>query len=199
MEYRIGIDEVGRGPIAGPVVVCACAVLSNVDVLSLFPKGELRDSKKLSEKRREHIRKELDSFCAEKKVVFALGEVNALRLDEIGISLAIKEAMNEALSQLEKEGISCATKVVLDGSLYAPQRYSNQETHIKGDEKYAEIALASIIAKVYRDTYMKELAQSFPSYGFEHHAGYGTKAHYEAIKKFGLTPYHRRSFLKKIL
>ncbi len=198
MKYRIGVDEVGRGPVAGPVVVCACAIPEDSNLLYIFPKSELRDSKKLSEKNREKIRSELENLKNNKKIVWGIGEVSASRIDEIGIAPSIKEAMNSALLQLEKDGVSVASEVVLDGSLYAPERYSNQSTHIKGDEKFIEISLASIIAKVYRDDLMKKLANEFPLYGFENHAGYGTKAHYEAIKKNGMTEYHRKSFLKKI-
>ncbi len=198
MNYVVGVDEVGRGPIAGPVVVCACAVMEGVETLHLFPKNQLRDSKKLSEKNREKIRNELDYLNNEKKVLWGIGEVGASRIDEIGISPSIKEAMNSALIQLEQEGISPETKVVLDGSLYAPERYINQETHIKGDEKFVEISLASIIAKVYRDNLMNEVAKEFPGYGFENHVGYGTNAHYEAIVKNGMTIHHRRSFLSKL-
>ena len=197
MNYVIGIDEVGRGPIAGPVVVCACAVASDTSLLHLFPKGILKDSKKLSEKNREKIREALEDFKKEKKVLWGIGEVSANRIDEIGIVPAIKEAMNDALLQLEKEGISCSAKIVLDGGLHAPERYKDQETHIKGDEKFVEIALASIIAKVYRDTLMKKLGQVFPLYGFENHVGYGTKANYESLEKNGMTPYHRKTFLQK--
>lgn len=199
MKYVIGIDEVGRGPIAGPVVVCACALVVGVDALFLFPKGILKDSKKLSEKNREKIREGLNGLHKEKKVIWGIGEVDASRIDEIGIALAIKEAMNSALLQLETEGISLTTNVVLDGSLFAPERYKNQSTHIKGDEKFVEISLASIIAKVYRDTLMKKVALEFPMYGFENHVGYGTKAHYEAITQHGKTVYHRRSFLKRLM
>lgn len=198
MEYVIGIDEVGRGPVAGPVVVSACAVALDTDVLFLFPKGELKDSKKLSEKNREKIREGLNDLFKEKKVLWGIGEVSAKRIDEIGISLAIKEAMNNALLQLENEGLSLATKVVLDGSLYAPERYLNQSTHIKGDEMFAEISLASIIAKVYRDNLMKDFGKVFIGYGFENHAGYGTKAHYDAIKSLGMTEHHRRTFLTRL-
>lgn len=198
MEYVIGIDEVGRGPVAGPVVVCACAVELGVDLLHLFPKRELKDSKKLSEKNREKIRGNLNEFNVEKKIIWGIGEVSASRIDEIGISPAIKEAMNSALLQLENKGISLMTKIVLDGSLYAPERYVNQSTHIKGDEKFVEISLASIIAKVYRDNLMKDLGKVFSGYGFENHAGYGTVTHYNAIKLLGMTEHHRRSFLKSL-
>lgn len=198
MVYLVGVDEVGRGPIAGPVVICACAIEEGYDLLYLFPKNKLKDSKKLSEKNREKIRMALDLLKEEKKVMWGIGEVSAERIDEIGISTAIKEAMTEALMQLEKEGVSVNTEIVLDGSLYAPERYINQSTHIKGDEKFVEISLASIIAKVYRDTLMKTIAKELPLYTFENHVGYGTKAHYEAITAFGITKYHRKSFLKSM-
>ena len=199
MKYRIGIDEVGRGPIAGPVVVCACAVLQDTDVLSLYPKSVLRDSKKLSEKAREKIRNEIEVKNQSREILWGIGEISASRIDEVGIVPAIKEALNEALTQLEKSGVGITTEVVLDGGLFAPERYFHQETHIKADEKFVEISLASIIAKVYRDNLMKGLAREFPEYGFENHVGYGTKAHYEAITRNGMTIHHRRSFLKKLL
>jgi ribonuclease HII len=198
MNYTIGIDEVGRGPVAGPVVVCACALRKGVDTLFLFPQAELRDSKKLTKKNREKIREGLEELRNRKDVLFGIGEVSSLRIDEIGISFAIKEAMDIALVKLEYEGVNIETKVLLDGSLYAPKRYINQSTHIKGDEKFVEISLASIIAKVYRDTYMKKVGEAYPLYGFENHVGYGTKAHYDALAVYGMTPEHRRSFLKKM-
>lgn len=198
MKYRIGIDEVGRGPIAGPVVVCACAIFKDSDVLSLYPKSVLRDSKKLSEKAREKIRNEIEAKNQSREILWGIGEISASRIDEVGIVPAIKEALNEALTQLEKSGVDITTEVVLDGGLTAPERYFHQETYIKGDEKFVEISLASIIAKVHRDTLMKKVAQEFPEYGFENHVGYGTKAHYEAITRNGMTIHHRRSFLKKL-
>ena len=198
MKYRIGIDEVGRGPIAGPVVVCACAVLQDTDVLSLYPKSVLRDSKKLSEKAREKIRNEIEVKNQSREILWGIGEISASRIDEVGIVPAIKEALNEALTQLEKSGVDITTEVVLDGGLTAPERYLYQETYIKGDEKFVEISLASIIAKVYRDNLMKGLAREFPECGFENHVGYGTKVHYEAITRNGMTIHHRRSFLKKL-
>jgi ribonuclease HII len=198
MKYRIGIDEVGRGPIAGPVVVCACAVLQDTDVLSLYPKSVLRDSKKLSEKAREKIKNEIEVKNQSREILWGIGEISASRIDEVGIVPAIKDALNEALTQLEKSGVDITTEVVLDGGLTAPERYLHQEMYIKGDEKFVEISLASIIAKVYRDNLMKGLAREFPEYGFENHVGYGTKAHYEAITRNGMTIHHRRSFLKKL-
>lgn len=197
--YVIGIDEVGRGPVAGPVVVVACALKKGVDVLSLYPKRELKDSKKLSEKNREKIRLGLDTYISSGDVLYGIGEVSAEEIDVIGIAESIRRVTDIALKKLEEKGIVVTTEVVLDGSLYAPERYCNQSTHIKGDEKFVEISLASIIAKVYRDNLMKELGKEYPLYGFENHAGYGTSAHYDAIKKHGLTTYHRKSFLKNLL
>lgn len=126
MNYRIGIDEVGRGPVAGPVVVCACAVVDGAPVTCLYPKGVLKDSKKLSEKNREKIKEGLDALHHEKKVLWGIGEVSAERIDEIGIAPSIKEAMDSALMQLEEQGVPVTTEVVLDGSLFAPVRYINQ-------------------------------------------------------------------------
>jgi ribonuclease HII len=198
MTYLIGVDEVGRGPIAGPLVVCACAVRSDTDILHLFPKQELRDSKKLSDMARIRITEQLITFVDTKEVLFGLGEIDAERLDEIGLSRSIEEAVRDALEQVHEQGVPKDTFIVLDGSLRAHETYQ-QKTIIKGDEKVPEIALASIIAKVHRDVYMKKISEIYPEYGFQSHVGYGTKAHYEALKVYGLTPLHRRSFLKKVI
>jgi ribonuclease HII len=203
MTYTIGVDEVGRGPIAGPLVVCACAVRDDFDILTLFPKHVLKDSKKLSEKVRIAIASQVETLAKDKTIIYSLGEVSAKEIDEHGLSQAIKTAVKNALDGVIEKGeshsISTAAEVYLDGSLCADEVYSNQETIIKGDEKIGQIALASIIAKVYRDTKMKELSHKFPNYGFENHVGYGTKSHYQAIKENGITMYHRKSFLKSII
>lgn len=197
MKYVIGIDEVGRGPVAGPVVVCACAIKAGLDVVQFFPKQKLKDSKKLSEKNRSLILEKIQKLCESKDIIFGIGEVTALRIDEIGISLSIKEAMLQALTSLHEQDVSKETFVFLDGSLKAPDSYQ-QETIIKGDEKIPEISLASIHAKEYRDSLMKEKAKIFPNYLFDSHVGYGTKAHYDAIKKYGMTDLHRKTFLKNL-
>ena len=195
--YTIGIDEVGRGPLAGPLVVCACAVKVGTEVLTLFPKGELRDSKKLSEKVRTAIAQSVERYVDAGDIVFGIGEMSAEEIDSLGLSPAIREATARALAKVHGQGVTKDSFIFLDGSLKADVVFS-QETIIKGDEKIPEIALASVIAKVYRDTLMKKIADAYPEYGFASHVGYGTKAHYEAIEKYGLTPLHRRSFLKKI-
>jgi ribonuclease HII len=198
MNYVIGIDEVGRGPVAGPVVVCACAIAIGTDIITFFPKQVLRDSKKLSEKNRTAILEAIKPLIEEHKIYFGIGEVSALTIDAIGISASITDEMGQALTMLHAQGVPKESFVFLDGSLHAPEMYT-QETVIKGDEKIPEISLASIYAKEYRDSMMKAVAQQFPEYGFENHVGYGTAAHYVAMKKYGLTELHRKSFLKKIV
>lgn len=198
MTYIIGIDEVGRGPIAGPVVVCACAKRIGVSFLSAYPKGVLRDSKKLSEKQRDSILETLQSGIQTKDVIFGIGESSAEYIDTHGIVSAINEAMHQALESLHNHGVPAHSHVILDGSLHAPEKYT-QETIIKGDEKVEEISLASIYAKDYRDTFMRTKAVEFPGYGFESHVGYGTSAHYEALQSKGISPIHRTTFLKSLI
>lgn len=195
--YTIGIDEVGRGPIAGPVVVCACAIKDGIDITPYFPKGILRDSKKLSEKQRSSILEAIQPHIKNDEILFGIGEVSAERIDEIGIVPSIKEAVLQALSVLHNEGVSKESFVYLDGSLHAPETYK-QETVIKGDEKIPQISLASIFAKSYRDDLMVELSKIYPGYGFESHVGYGTASHYEALKNNGFCALHRKTFLKSL-
>jgi ribonuclease HII len=197
MTYEIGVDEVGRGPVAGPIVFCACAVATDFDVLLLFPKRILKDSKKLSEKAREKIRDAIQPHVESKEIVYGLGEVHARRIDEVGLVDAIKEAQGEALRKVFEQGVSQHSRIVLDGGLKV-EGYDS-ETIIKGDEKVGAIALASIIAKVHRDAYMKAIAKKYVGYGFDSHVGYGTRTHMDAIKKYGLTEEHRKSFLKSIV
>lgn len=197
ITYTIGIDEVGRGPIAGPVVVCACAIKNDIDILQYFPKGILRDSKKLSKKQRSTILNDIQHHIRVGEILFGIGETSAERIDEIGIVPSIREAMIQAFTILHNEGVSKESFVYLDGSLHAPDMYK-QETVIKGDEKIPQISLASIFAKGYRDDLMVELSKTYPGYGFESHVGYGTAAHYKVIQEKGLTKLHRRTFLKSL-
>lgn len=198
---KIGIDEVGRGPIAGPVTVCAFATeLSDEELLALFPKKELKDSKKLTAKNRALIFEVLQILQSEGKVFWHVSSRTAKEIDQRGISICIKECIQESLEMICKALLRKEESllVYLDGSLHAPTRFIRQETIIKGDENIPVIACASIVAKETRDIFMKELAKDYPAYGFEKHVGYGTRAHYEAIKSHGLTPLHRKSFLKKL-
>lgn len=194
-KYVIGIDEVGRGPIAGPLVVCAAAVKEGVDILQYFPGQILKDSKKLTKNSRMKILKSIESLEKSKMICFGLGEIPASRIDQIGLTDSISEALETALDGLHTFGVPKDTFVYLDGSLKAPESYS-QKVVIKGDEKIPEIAIASIYAKEYRDAKMEAESATYPLYLFEKHVGYGTKKHYEAIKAHGITVLHRKSFLK---
>lgn len=193
MQAVIGIDEVGRGPLAGPVAVGAFHIFSGDFFEQIKKFGvPLRDSKQLSKVQRESWFKYLFELQEEGMCDFAVCMVSAKEIDAHGISKAIKKALSEALDLLEFDK---ETFILLDGSLHAPPEYKNQITIIKGDEKEVAIALASIVAKVTRDNHMTKLAQKYPKYGFEQHSGYGTEAHYNAIKKYGPSPHHRKSFL----
>lgn len=197
MKYTIGIDEVGRGPIAGPVALGAFVLLKN-GASKLF--SGVKESKQLSEIQREKWfakvaeaqKKGLVNYC----VTFQSEKV----IDKKGLSFAIRTALNRSIESIRKHlKVDCnEVLVLLDGGLTAPLEYLSQKTIIKGDEKEMVIALASICAKVLRDRKMIKLGKKYPGYGFEINKGYGTKKHYEAIKKFGLLKEHRRSFLKGI-
>lgn len=190
--YVGGVDEVGRGPLAGPVVT-ACVILpSDFDVLGVD------DSKKLSDKKR----RELDVLIREKALAYGYGMRDNETIDKINILNATKEAMKDAVSEaammLEikhraKLGHVLIDAVGLDGLDYP------ETPIVKGDQQSISIAAASIIAKVKRDDMMIAYASKYPGYAFEKNKGYGTKAHYDGIREHGITPIHRKSFLKNIL
>jgi ribonuclease HII len=191
MKMKVfGIDEAGRGPLAGPVSVGIFGMKTGFK-LKGFPKR--RDSKKMSEAERE---KWFAIFEEEKKkgnVFFKVGLSSPVVIDKKGIVFAIRSAMETCLAD-----IPVSTQLLLDGSLYAPERYISQKTIIKGDEKEKLIACASIVAKVSRDRLMKKLAKKYPEYGFEVHKGYGTAVHRAAILKRGFSAIHRKTFCKNI-
>lgn len=204
ITYMVGIDEVGRGPLAGPVTLCACMAAADFGNPDCIKGGvaeewfaDIRDSKKLSEKKREAWFKKAETARNGGLLTWVVVSKTAEEIDRLGIAVAIREALAECL-----EGLKVApaqVKVFLDGSLCAPAPYIHQETIIKGDEKISLISIASIIAKVTRDKHMNEMAAVHTGYGFEKHKGYGTAAHIKAIKKLGVSPLHRRSFLRNIL
>lgn len=175
-----GIDEVGRGPLAGPVVAGAVILPKDCEILYL------NDSKKLSEKKRELLYDEI----MEKAVAVGIGAVGPERIDEINILQATYEAMRLAVSNLKVR-----PDLLLNDAVTIPGVELPQVPIIKGDAKSISIAAASIIAKVTRDRMMAEYESLYPGYGFASNKGYGAKAHIEAIKKFGPTPIHRRSFI----
>lgn len=183
-SYICGIDEVGRGPLAGPVVAGAVILPKDCDILYL------NDSKQLSEKKRE----ELYDIIMEKAVAVGLGFSAPERIDEINILQATYEAMREAVSKLNP-----APDLLLNDAVTIPGIAAKQIPIIKGDAKSVSIAAASIIAKVTRDRMMVQYAEIFPEYDFAQNKGYGSAFHIEALKKYGPSPIHRRSFIKNFL
>ncbi len=179
-----GVDEAGRGPLAGPVTAAAVVLPEDAVI------DGLNDSKKLSEKRRE----ELFDVIRDKALAYAVYSVDEKRIDEINILQATFEAMRGAVGALDV----IPDLVLVDGNR-SPGLELPCETVVKGDSKSMSIAAASILAKVTRDRYMRRIAEIYPGYGFEKHKGYGTKAHYEAIERLGICDIHRRTFLKNIL
>lgn len=178
-----GIDEAGRGPLAGPVYAAAVILPIGLEI-----KG-LNDSKKISEKKREQL---FDVIC-ENAVSYSIGIATEKEIDEINILNATFLAMHRAV-----EGLNIKPDYALiDGNQYPKIPMLTEETVVKGDAKSMSIAAASILAKVSRDRFMFEKAKEYPQYQFEKHKGYGTKLHYEMLTEFGPSPIHRLSFLKK--
>ena len=177
-----GVDEAGRGPLAGPVCAAAVILPPNLEIPGLT------DSKKLSDKRR----RELYPVIMEKAVAFGIGLASHEEIDEINILQSTFLAMERAMAQLNVR----PDLALIDGNRQKDFGLP-VETVVKGDSLSASIAAASVLAKVTRDDIMVAMAQEYPGYGFEIHKGYGTKAHYEALEKLGASPIHRKSFLKK--
>ena len=221
-SITIGIDEVGRGPIAGPVCVCAFMLKkeeyeSFIQTAKDFLCLPLRDSKKLTKKCREkwfaYLRKQKENGLCDYKTTFVSNEM----IDKFGIAKCIEKAVGESLKKVtsqdslfmrssdeggrgarpsQKENPALfLCKILLDGGLKAPKEFEDQESFVKGDELHPVISLASIVAKVSRDKIMENYSKEFKEYAFDKNSGYGTRAHYEAIKVHGITPIHRKSFL----
>lgn len=206
----IGVDEAGRGPLAGPVTVGAFAAEEKTGkkILKNIFGGKLRDSKKLTPKRREEIYKEFLKMKKAGEIDFKVAHSSPAMIDKRGISWAINLGIKKCLEKLEHEnqnynGAHCNQKkcgvIRLDGGLKAPAKFKKQETIIKGDEKDVWIACASVVAKVSRDRLMCRLAKKFPKFYFDVHKGYGTSLHYRLIRKFGLSEIHRKTFLKNLI
>lgn len=178
-----GVDEAGRGPLAGPV--CAAAVI--------LPRGleieGLNDSKKLSEKKREAL---FDLICAQ-AVSYGIAFASVEEIESMNILNAAMKAMNRAIAQLSPR----PSLALIDGNRNSAIEFPSR-CIVKGDSKCADIAAASVLAKVTRDRYMLQMAEKYPQYGFEKHKGYGTKLHYEALREYGPCDIHRPSFLRKM-
>lgn len=203
-KWIIGVDEAGRGPLAGPVSVGAVLVpkrfkfpvkiFSNGVLAATSSRGSaLKDSKKLSAGQREawaaYLKRNKDAKCA-------VSMVSAAVIDKIGIQRAVKMALGRTLRKLKlAPAVSCRTEVLLDGLLYAPKQY-RQRTIINGDNLVPVISAASVMAKVTRDRKMAHFHKIFPQYGFDLHKGYGTALHYNCLRRYGLSEIHRKSYCR---
>lgn len=182
VQLICGVDEAGRGPLAGPVCAAAVILPAEIEIPGLD------DSKKLSDKRR----RELFPLIKEQAIAYSISMVDETQIDEINILQATLLAMEMAIQGLEVK----PQLALIDGNRQKDFGVPSQ-TVIKGDSLSASIAAASVLAKVTRDDYMLQMAEQYPGYGFEVHKGYGTKAHYQALTEKGMCPIHRRTFLKK--
>lgn len=191
VKYIVGIDEAGRGPLAGPVAVGVFVIAENK--LKKLDLSGLRDSKKLSKKKREEWRERICKMKKEGIADFAVVLVSEKHIDKNRIHNSIKSGIEKGIKKLK---VGKKDKIFLDGGLRLDKTFIFQETIIKGDEKIPVIALASIMAKTERDRKMISLSKKYPEYGFEDHMGYGTRKHADKIRFFGPSPMHRKSFLK---
>lgn len=198
MKLIVGIDEVGRGPLAGPVTIGA-VVCEEQNYKKLKKNKKLpplgKDSKKLKEKDREKYAKALEELRRQKIINFSVIHVSNTVIDTKGLTYAIKKGIKDGFKNLKIKKKN--TEVLLDGGLKAPDGFI-QKTIIKGDEKEKIIAWASILAKVSRDSLMVKMAKKYPEYDLEIHKGYGTVKHRKAIQKYGVSRVHRLSFCKSI-
>ncbi len=194
LKYIIGIDEAGRGPLAGPVAIGVAVVPPNFNWKLILGVG---DSKKVSEKNREAIFLRAKALKKKGMLDFAVVLVSAKIIDSKGITRAVSLGITRALKKLKLNPKE--VNVRLDGLLKAPQEYVHQKTIIQGDAKEKIIGLASIMAKVTRDRVMVRVSRMYPKYHFDIHKGYGTEMHRNAIKKYGLSLIHRHSFTKNIV
>ncbi|MEA2701905.1 MAG: ribonuclease [Candidatus Parcubacteria bacterium] len=190
MRFVLGVDEAGRGPLAGPVAVGTVCVRKDFDIPTAFP--GLNDSKQLTEKKREKLFELLLERVVADDASYHVELVGHDVIDKRGIVHAVRRGVEKGIRKLLPE--PAEGKIWLDGALRAPDTYE-QETVIRGDSLIPAIMLASVAAKVTRDRYMTRLAERYPLYGFERHKGYGTSAHYDALRAHGLCDLHRRSFI----
>jgi ribonuclease HII len=194
-KYIVGIDEAGRGPLAGPVSVAGVLFekksVRRLERLFLLIKG--KDSKKLNEKQRDFWFEVIQKEERAGNIKIAHFLISETHIDTKGIVSAVFLGLEKSLKKLEVVAIE--TEVLLDGALRAPKEYIYQKTIIRGDETELSIRLASIVAKVTRDKKMVQLAKKYPEYGFEKHKGYGTKEHQKALGQFGLCEIHRKTFI----
>ena len=201
IKYLIGIDEVGRGPLAGPVCLGFCIFeLKNKTKIYKILSG-IKDSKKLSEKQRLEWQLKIKNLEKQDLIKAETVFGSAKLIDQKGISKVITNVITRTVTrELNNLGANPDQfTILLDGGLKAPKKFKNQRTIIKGDEKEKIISVASIVAKIKRDNLMVRLSKKYPKYSFEEHKGYGTKKHIQVIKKYGLSDIHRDTFTKNII
>lgn len=193
VKYVIGIDEAGRGPLAGPVAVGAvCISKKNLHILTKYF-SDARDSKKISKKKREYIFCTIYRLKKEGLLNYKVSFVGSNTIDKKGINMAIKKGIESVLYRLKVRPHK--TLILLDGGLKAPVVYKSQKTIVRGDDKEKVISLASIVAKVLRDKKMYSYSKKYPQYYFNENKGYGTRKHYLKLNKYGLSDIHRKSFI----
>jgi ribonuclease HII len=193
MTHIVGIDEAGRGPLAGPVAVGGVRISHTFE--KKFFKG-IKDSKQLTEEERELWFSLAKEAKKQGDLDFAVALVSEKVIDKHGIAYAIRLGIKRVLKALHIS--ETESQIFLDGGIKAPETFLHQKTVVKGDEKIPIISLASICAKVTRDRRMVKLSEEYPEYRFDSHKGYGTQVHRDAIKKYGLIGLHRRSFLRSL-
>jgi ribonuclease HII len=198
-EYLIGIDEAGRGPLAGPVAIGISCISKEFqkEVFSLLKKAGLNDSKQVKEKTREELYEILVQLKKEQKINWEVMLISAKVISKKGISFAINFGIQKGLEKLKTKTIENKTILELDGALKVPQgNWKKSSIIIRGDSIKPSIMVASILAKVTRDRHMKKLSKKYPQYNFEIHKGYGTQKHRDLIKKHGLSKEHRIGWCK---
>ena len=191
IQWILGVDEAGRGPLAGPVAVGVVCIPQSFS-WEVLP--GVNDSKVLSEGKREELCKKACQLRKEGALDYRVSMVGPQTIDRVGITAAVRLGIGRCMKKLGSDPLCSYVK--LDGLLRAPEEYLFQETIVKGDAKEKVIGLASIVAKVTRDRYMCRLSMQYPEYGFAHHKGYGTRAHRKAIAEYGRIPIHRNTFLR---
>ena len=190
--HLVGIDEAGRGPLAGPVAVgVVFAPHLALRSVKKYLSG-IRDSKKLSSRKREDWARVAEEMRAEGLIDYSVSLVGASYIDTHGITKAVATGIARSIERLKLTPAN--TLVLLDGGIRAPSRFSMQKTIIRGDSKEPLISLAAILAKVRRDRHMTLMSERYPRYGFEKHKGYGTEMHREQIRRYGVSAIHRKSF-----
>lgn len=199
MKWIVGIDEVGRGPLAGPVCICAFAMPQTAYSRMKWVRDgvESTDSKLMTAAGREQWNAHLQSMKRAGLIRIGIARSTAAQIDEKGIAPCIRSCIKRVLAQLDLDPSDCV--VLLDGGLRAPVIYKKQGTFIKGDRIHKIIGAASVVAKVARDQYMVRMDRTYPGYGWATNKGYGTTVHGQGIKRLGLTPLHRKSFLSRYL